>query len=227
MESKPEESVDEKRQTPEVRISAAAMRIMRLLVGRPPVAIADLIRSMGVTRTAVTEQLNELVEAGYVERTMERLPGRGRPRNRYQATTAALVALFAGHSQIVVPAMWEAIAQTGGPDLLRRVASCVTAKIAAQYRAKITGRTPEERLRQLADMLRSEGHVMEVTKDGRGHVVLRKRSCAYIGMFESSRTICGIDLDLISAIVDAPVRQIACRHDGAPCCTFQVSLNGK
>lgn len=52
---------------------------MKLLVGNPPQTITDLIRAAGVTRTAVTEQLNELVAAGFVERSMERLSGRGRP----------------------------------------------------------------------------------------------------------------------------------------------------
>ena len=63
--------------TPEALVSQAGMRIVRLLVGRPPQSVTDLIEAAGVTRTAVTEQLNELLAAGFVERTTERPMGRG------------------------------------------------------------------------------------------------------------------------------------------------------
>ena len=42
-------------------------RVMKLLIGTPPQTISDLICAMGVTRTAVAEQLNELLAAGLVE----------------------------------------------------------------------------------------------------------------------------------------------------------------
>ncbi len=78
------------------------------------------------------------------------------------------------------------------------------------------------------ELLKAEGHVVEMTENAQGHLVLRKRSCGFIGMFEENRTICGVDLEMISAIVEAPVRRAACRHDGDPCCTFEVaSQNGK
>ena len=40
-------------------ISAAGLRIAKLLVGHPPQTVSDLLDAAGVTRTAVTEQLNE------------------------------------------------------------------------------------------------------------------------------------------------------------------------
>ena len=56
---------------PDAIISAAGLRIVKLLVGNPPQTVSDLIGATRVTRTAVTEQLNELVAAGYVERGHE------------------------------------------------------------------------------------------------------------------------------------------------------------
>ncbi|MFZ5831917.1 MAG: MarR family transcriptional regulator, partial [Planctomycetota bacterium] len=70
-------------------ISASGMRLIKLLVGSRPQTVAELIEATGVTRTAVTEQLNELVAAGFVDRGTERLPGRGRPRYLYSATQSA------------------------------------------------------------------------------------------------------------------------------------------
>ena len=91
------------------KVSAAGMRIVRLLVGTPPQTVADLIKATGVTRTAVTEQLNELVSAGYLARSTERLSGRGRPRHLYSVTDAALMLLFASNQRLLVPAIWRAV----------------------------------------------------------------------------------------------------------------------
>jgi DeoR family transcriptional regulator, suf operon transcriptional repressor len=208
---------------PEAIVSPAAMRVIKLLVGNPPLTVADLIDATGVTRTAVTEQLNELVAAGFVDRAVERLPGRGRPRHLYSANAAALLLLFASNQQVVVPAIWQAIDELGGDQLRGQIARRVTQLLADHYRPRITGHTPEERLRQVTQMLCEEGHLVDVKHDGDGQLVLRKRTCPFINMFEENRTVCGVDLDLLSELVGAPVEQTTSRHDGAPCCTFAVA----
>lgn len=212
---------------PEALVSQAGMRIVRLLVGNPPQTIAELIRATGVTRTAVSEQLNELVAGGFVARSVERLPGRGRPRYRYLATQAALVLLFAHSQQYVVPAIWRAIDQVGGHELIKKVRKRVTESVAEHYRPLVTGRTPRERLQQLADVWSEEGHLVELREDDKGRVVLRKRSCAFVTMFEESRTICSIDVDVLLSLVQGPVRRLQCRHDGDPCCAFELCAAGK
>ncbi len=206
----------------ETTISAASMRIVKLLVGSPPLTVSDLIKNAGVTRTAVTEQLNELVAAGFVKRTAEKLPGRGRPHHLYSAASSALLLLVAGNQHLVVPAIWRAIVEIGGDPLMRDVVQRVTRRIADHYRPRITGRTPKDRLRQITRLLTAEGHEVEVSENGDGQLVMRKRSCPFISMFEDTRTVCEVDLDLITDLVGAPVRQIACRHDGAPCCAFEL-----
>ncbi len=206
-------------------VSAAGMRIVRLLVGLPPQTVSDLIKTTGVTRTAVTEQLNELVAAGFVERTVERLPGRGRPRHLYQATTAALLLLFASNQKSVVPAIWQAVDEVGGEELRLRVVQRVSALVAEQYRRRIVSATPKERLQELAKILSEEGGLVEIDDEG-GALTLHKRSCAFISMYEPKRSVCRVDEDLISAVVGHPVRRVACRHDGDPCCSFELT-NGR
>ena len=213
---------------PEVAINAAAMRIVRLLVGNPPQTIAELIRTTGVTRTAVSEQLNELVAGGFVTRTMERLPGRGRPRYLYAATNAALALMRCRSHQSVIPAIWKAIDHVGGRELTRKILKRVVQSIVESYRSRITGRTTRERFRQLTEVLRDEGNLVEVCDSDKSHLLLRKRSCGFIDLFEESRTICSVDLDVISALVQTPVRRVECRHDGDPCCAFELcTSNGK
>lgn len=208
-------------------VSSAGMRIIRLLVGNPPQNVADLIKATGVTRTAVTEQLNELVAGGFVERTTERLAGRGRPRHVYKATNTALLLLFANNQQLVVPAMWQAIEKVGGTKLTRQVLKAVSEALAEHYSRKITATDPHKRLRQMTEILRAEGGLLDI-EESNGQMILRKRSCPFISMLDDSRNVCCIDQEMMTAIVGRPVRRVACRHDeDSPCCEFELVSAGK
>jgi len=217
----------EAERTSETAVTEAGMRIVRLLVGNRPRSVADLIEATGVTRTAVTEQLNELHAAGFVDRTTEPPVGRGRPRHLYSATNNALLLLFASNQRLLVPAIWAAIGDIGGEEIKRKVLKRVSREMANHYRPRITGKTPRQRLVQMAELLRGEGNLVEIEEDGAGQVVMRKRSCPFFSMFEDTRSVCCVDHDMLRLIVRASVRRTTCRHDGDPCCTFAIKLNGK
>jgi DeoR family transcriptional regulator, suf operon transcriptional repressor len=208
---------------PDITISPAGLRIIKLMVGTPPQSVAELTRAAGVTRTAVTEQLDELTAAGFVERTTQRLSSRGRPRHLYTPTRAALVLLFAGNQRLVVPAIWHAIHDLGGEELTHKILKRVSRSLADYYNTKITAKKPQERLRQLMGQLVAEGGMLEAVEDEEGRVVVCKRSCPFISMVDEERSVCYIDLEMMSEVVGKPVKQIACRHDGAPCCKFAVA----
>lgn len=207
-------------------VTAAGMKILKILVGNAPQTVSELIKKTGVTRTAITEQLNELMAAGFVQRTVQPLAGRGRPRYLYSVTYKALIALFPGSAHLVVPAIWRAIRKLGGQKLVQQVIQEVTQELVHYYSQRITAQQPEKRLRQLLELWRQEGCVVDLSeRDGR--ITLHKRSCPFLSMYEASGDICYIDVELISAIVGYPVRRVASRHEGAPCCTFELELRSR
>ena len=197
------------------------MRVVKLLVGDSPKTVADLMEATGVTRTAVTEQLNELVAGGFVERDTQRLTGRGRPRHLYQVTDTALLLLFASNQHLLVPAIWQAIEDAGGKKLLQKVVRRVSRSMADHYSRKIIAKTPIERLRELTQLLRSDGAMVDITEEN-GRLVVHKRSCLFLPMADEKRANCDIDLEMMSKVVGRPVRRTACRHEGAPCCVFEI-----
>jgi DeoR family transcriptional regulator, suf operon transcriptional repressor len=207
-------------------VTAAGMRIIKLLVGKPAQSVADLIRATGVTRTAVAEQLNELVAAGMVERTTQRLSGRGRPRHRYTSTQAAMLLLFATHERRLGPVIWQAIKSVCGDESAQKVLHELSVLLAEQYQSQIKANTPEERLRKMNDLLYEEGVLVEVHEDKYGKVTLRQRSCPFATLFDEARTACSLDQMVMSLVVGKPVRRIWCRHDGDPCCVFEIVSSG-
>jgi len=207
---------------PDVVISPAAMRIVKLLVGREPRTISDLLRPAGVTRTAVAEQLGELVAAGFVEQDTQRANGRGRPRHLYRATDAALALLFPGNQQCLVPAVWRAVLELGGEEMFKKIVKRTGRLMAQHYNHRITATKPLERLRQFVALLAAEGGLTDVVENGRRSTVLLKRNCPFFSMFDEHRGVCLIDLEMLGAVVGRPVRQTACRHAGDPCCAFEI-----
>ena len=104
----------------------------------------------------MTEQLNDLVAKGYVERTLdERRPGRGRPRHLYKAVDPSLL-LFTNGQQVVMSALWRAIFDICGEGAARRVLKQVSRAMTDYYRQKITAKKPQERLRQLIAVFAGE-----------------------------------------------------------------------
>lgn len=203
------------------------MRVMKLLVGNTPQTVAELMKATGVTRTAITEQLNELVAAGFVERSVQRLPGRGRPRHLFSATESAMVLLFAANQRVLIPAIWAAVRAEGGDAMLRRVMDRVTDALVDHYSKKIRAVEPAERLSELVKLFNEEGALVEVVeRDGELHVY--RRSCPFFNIADDNLHVCSVDMGLLSRVVGAPVRRVACRHEGAPCCTFALAeQNGR
>jgi len=203
------------------KVSPSAMRVVNLLAGSPPQTIADLMEATEVTRTAVTEQLNELVAAGYVERETQPLTGRGRPRHIYKVTDDALLWLFASNQHLLVPAIWQAIEHVGADKLTKKIVRRVSRTMADYYGRRVMAKAPADRFRELTQLLRSEGALVDVAEE-EGRLVLHKRSCLFLPLAGEKRANCNVDLEMMSEVVGCPVRRTACRHDGAPCCTFEI-----
>lgn len=209
-------------------VSTAGMRLINTLVGTSPKSIEELVEAAGVTRTAVTEQLNELLDSGFVQRERQRLVGRGRPRYVYSTTDHALACLFPANQALVVPAMWQAIEKIGGAELKAQVIDELAHALADHYRKKIKAKTPANRLAEMARLLCStEGNQIEVKRGKGGKVAMLRRSCSFFSMFEESRTVCCLDQRVLSEVVGAEVRRTASRHDGHPCCVFQLNGDSK
>lgn len=206
----------------EIVISTAGRRIIKLLVGNPPQTVSELAKAGGVTRTAVIEQLEELMAADFVARQLQPPTGRGRPRHLYRATEAALRLLSVGNQQLVVPAIWKAVIDIGGNQLLKKILKRVSLLLAEHYTAKITARDPKERLRQFIALLTSEGGVADVEESAAGRLVVHRRSCPFVSMVDSQRSVCQLDQELLSAVVGRPVQRVSCRYKGDPCCSFEV-----
>lgn len=202
-------------------ISAVGLRIMRLLIGQPPKKMSELIEATGVTRTAVSEQLNELIASGYVQQKQEHLSGRGRPRYLYSATEFALKNLFDSYQSIIVPAIWRTIKKHCGAQMIAKVCDDISTELADHYNRQIYSSDPCERLREFTEIVCHNGR-MGACRTENDHVEYDMLSCSFASMYDDSEIVCEIDRIMLSKIVTVPMEKIRCRLEGAPCCTFRM-----
>lgn len=186
--------------------------------------VCELVEKVGVTRTAVTEQLNELAVAGYVERTMLRSSKRGRPRHLYRATNLALQKLFVSCHALLVPAMQRAIVAIGNGPLLRKTVDHVSAEMADHYGRMIKSKKPVDRMRELAGLLSGEGVIVDF-EQAEDVCRLRKRTCPFISMHDESDFVCLVDNEMISQVVERPIKQVHNRHEDGVYCAFEMELS--
>ena len=123
--------------------------------------------------------------------------------------------LFPSNQRLLVPAIWNAIRDVGGEEMTLKILKRVSRSLADHYNSMITAKIPQERLRQLIDLLVAEGAIVEAVENDAGQMVLYKRSCPFISMVDEKQTVCHIDQEMMSAVVGGKVHRIDCRHAGA------------
>lgn len=202
-------------------VSPAALRIVRQLVGRPPQSMDELVQATGVTRTAVTEQLQHLLDAGYVSRTAERV-GRGRPRHLFSATPEALQGLFRNNQRTLAPLLMRSLLEVAGPETASRVLEHVSGQLAQHYLTRMDDSADRlSRARQLVDLLRQEGILVDVQVDG-DRLRIHERTCPFVDVANDQRTICTVERQMMTVVLGATVEATACRLDGCAGCTFEI-----
>jgi predicted ArsR family transcriptional regulator len=204
-------------------LSPAGIRILKLLAGRSPQSMADMVESLGVTRTAIVDQLNDLQSKGHVERIIEPAARRGRPCHRYETTPKAMALLSALSDCRMERSLWQAIHKVGGETLINQVADQLAKTLTNRYCQSIDSDDPAERLYALGRLLESEGVLVEFEKTDE-HLLLKKRNCPLFRLMNESCDMCEVGLQIMRQTVDQSITRTACWHEGDPCCIYKLPL---
>ena len=196
--------------------------LLDIIRRRGPLTVGEMSEALGVTATAVRNRLTRLVGAGMIERRTEQ-GGRGRPRHTYQASVEAHKQLGQNYADLAV-ALWDEMMRTVEDRKLRRLLfGRITERLAAVYRAQVTGEEWEGRLVQLGSLLHDRGIEAEVTRgDGGMMPVLKQHSCPYYELAEVDRTVCAMERKMFEKVLGRGLRLSQCRLDGHRSCDFEA-----
>lgn len=202
--------------------------ILRVLQSRGSASIKDLEVALGVTATAVREQVAHLIAEDII--MARRVRGDvGRPFYVYSLTAKAQE-LFPKDYGELAHLLLQEILDMDGPDKLQQLLDRVGDRLAAQYAGQLRGQELEDKLRALADLLVQKGIGADVRPDAVGDgFVLHANTCPYFAVVQDHREICGMEQQMLSRLLGADVVLGDCVLDGHAGCQFHVqrALSGE
>jgi predicted ArsR family transcriptional regulator len=122
-------------------------------------SIKELEDYLGVTRTAVRQQLVALESLGLVDKKLERR-GVGRPKGFYYLTEEGH-RLFAREYEPLLRLLLEELASSEDPGQLRTLIGRVSRKMADGFEPLPEEATLDERVASLVEKFKSRGHLAE------------------------------------------------------------------
>lgn len=201
--------------------------VLRIVQRLGSASVKELEAQMGVTTTAVREQVAHLLREGFIQAT--RVRGViGRPYYVYSLTTKAQ-GLFPKDYATLAQLLLEETLAVHGPEGLRALLNRVSRRLAS----KLEGSTQANELSQkLLGLVASLGETgMEVSmvtvqnEDGRSGYVLKAHTCPYFDVARNHREICDMEQEMLADLLGPGVSiELSERIvDGACACEFHVN----
>jgi predicted ArsR family transcriptional regulator len=196
--------------------------IVRLLQKRGQASIKELELALGVTATAVREQLSHLMAEGVVDAVRVR-GDVGRPFYVYHLTDKAQE-MFPKAYGTLARLLLEEVLVLHGPDAYTQLLERVGKRLEQDYAGVVVGREMEDKLYGLATLLMGQGFESEVTRTADGFV-LHATTCPYFAVVKDHREICDMEQQMMADLLDAEVQLGPCMREGHAACLFQVRPN--
>ncbi|MGC8779270.1 MAG: helix-turn-helix transcriptional regulator [Anaerolineae bacterium] len=199
--------------------NSPAGEILTVLQRRGASTVKELEDALGVTATAVRQQVAGLLADGYIEAQIERA-GRGRPRHVYSLTPKGR-ALFPHHYDEFTNSLLHEILITEGPEKVRTLLARLGRRMAEQYERELAGLEPGERAARLAELLNAKGILAEVRFESDA-IVVHEYTCPYYELARENRAICDMEEAMLAQAVRQPVELVTCTLDGHHGCQFRI-----
>ncbi len=183
---------------------------------------ADLARQFGLSPNAIRQQLVVLERDGLVvEKPVRRGPTK--PTLEFSLTPDAERLFVQGHDKMLGAVLREVRDQFGSPAV-ERIFDGLSKRAVERARQKITARDPEERVAQLAEMLRESGVVAEYSLID-GGFALHEHNCPYSGVSKEHPEMCQVIHNVIDETIGIKPLQTESLIRGGKECRFEMRPN--
>ncbi len=178
---------------------------------------------LGVTTTAVRQQLNALQASGYLHRREER-SGVGRPHYIYVATDAARE-LFACRCDVLALTMLQEMYGMVGAEQMGSLLQRVALRLADRYAESVTATGLQHRVEELAGALGGQGVLTDVSALDDNTIALKLYNCPYHDLAFAHREVCEMDQQMMEQVLGTDVALDDCIMDGDGSCSFVITQN--
>jgi len=192
--------------------------VLTFLQRKGTATVKELEAGLGVTATAVRQQLVSLMAKGYIQQKIERV-GRGRPRHIY-SLTPKIQALFPHNYDEFTNCLLNEILTSDGVEKAQSLMQRLGQRLAKRYTQQITGEAPAERAAQLVALFNAKGILAEMEVQPNA-ITVNLYTCPYYKLARQHRIICEMGQNVMSQVIERPVELLACTLDGHHGCQFK------
>lgn len=196
-----------------------AGQILKLLQQRGELRIKEIEAAMGVTSTAVRQQLNALMAEELVASTMVR-EKRGRPHAVYRLSEKGQALFAKGYANLAM-VLLEEVMELAEPALAQQLFRRVSARLGEQYAGNMPGEALPERLDALVGRLHTHGIITQVD-EAEDLFVLTEYGCPYFRVAQQHREVCEMEIEAMEQALGTEVTLCHSQLDGHHGCQFQV-----
>jgi predicted ArsR family transcriptional regulator len=204
----------------EVRRSSTRDEVLRTIKAAGPATVAHLAEVIEISPVSVRHHLAALQADGLVRSTEVR-HGVGRPHLVYMLTEAAHERFPARYLRLSDRLLDELKATLPAPAL-EEMFTRMAEGMVAEYRARLAGRTLEEKMELLMELLGTEGFLARWNRTGET-IALTEYSCPYLAIGQRHPEVCAIDQTVIRELLNATVEKTTCVLEGGDRCVFVIT----
>src|SRR5437764_1086411 len=175
--------------------------VLRIIQRAGSASVKDLEVGLGVTTSAVREQVAHLLHEGFLQATRVR-GDIGRPYYVYALTTKAQELFPKDYATLAVLLLEETLAMHG-PEGLRTLLNRVSRRMAEKFEDQTQGKELQQKLLGLVAALGDAG--MEISMlpvEGRqDDFVLKTATCPYFDVAKNHREICEMEQEMMADLL--------------------------
>jgi predicted ArsR family transcriptional regulator len=205
------------------RDDSPADKILKLLRQRGACVIKEMVELLGVTQTAVRQQLAALIAQGLVTASSVG-DGRGRPPSTYRLSEKGKGLSTRLPDRLALVLLEEVLtldAAGGASQAPQNLLPRLSLRMSHHYAEQMRGDTVAERLQQWVDWLEQHGIVCEVAEDAEVYV-LTEYGCPYYGLAQQHREVCRCETEALEHALGTPVTLLQSQLDGSQGCQFRM-----
>jgi len=195
--------------------------INHLLERKAGATLDELMGLLGLSRTAVNQQLVTLEAQGFVRKAEPRRTG-GRPQHVYVLTedgTNLFPKQYSWFSKMLIQTLRKQV----GEEKVEQFMYDLGVKLSAGLIPRLIGKNRAERIDEIVKIMNETGFVARtVPLDGPEKIPrVECRNCVYHDLSKDYPEVCRFDVGFLSGLMGAEVEHQSCMQRGGETCRFR------
>ena len=192
-----------------------------LLERKAGATLDEMVTQIGLSRTAINQQLIALEGQGFIRKAASRKTG-GRPQHVYVLTdegTNLFPKQYSWFSKMLI----QTLRQQVGEEQVSRFMYDLGVKLSAGLIPRLVGKNRAERVDEIVKIMNETGFAARVTSPGKGEKLPRIecKNCVFHDLSKDYTEVCQFDLGFLSGLMGAPIEHQECMQRGGQACRFR------